>query len=306
MPVLISNEDSSDDSDQEENWETQSSSSSFYESSDGSNSSDDSINDFDESVTLYTYQPRFSKLKCKDQASGASAPSGASGASGSGLIGGAIVEVSGIEEPGAEEPRSEGLGTEGPGAEEPRSEGVGTERPGADGYEVNEERMDIDQPLQLKCNCNKCVQLKPSETTCCTDVPGFEELVELVATEGETVSTYDDDLNIITKVEKTNISCLTQLTSYRNLICNKESLSSHLHQRSHLLFASSNLAVPTNKEYRFAAYCLTASFLHGKCGRYNRKCLPSCMYKIIRALYPSEDGIYEGFKEAFICEYNEI
>ena len=49
--------------------------------------------------------------------------------------------------------------------------------------------------------------------------------------------------------------------------------------------------------YRYAAYRQFCWFIHSRLGKGVRRVIPSCVISKIRERYPSEDGIYTGFKE---------
>ena len=52
----------------------------------------------------------------------------------------------------------------------------------------------------------------------------------------------------------------------------------------------------TANSYRKAAYRQFILWKFGKLGYHNRRVIPACVVRVIRAAYPSPDGIYMGFK----------
>ena len=176
--------------------------------------------------------------------------------------------------------------------------------------EVVEQQEDLPQPPEETsnqipkpeefCHCGGfCKQMETKEESiCCNDLDNTELMISNASQNGEVIVTYDDNLEITRNNEgKKKITCLVQLTSYKNIITNKELLFAYQHQRSSL-FAEPEPDNSNNEELRFSAYCLSTSYIHGKLGRFNRRVLPSCMVSTIRRLYPSQDDNYTGFKEA--------
>jgi hypothetical protein len=54
----------------------------------------------------------------------------------------------------------------------------------------------------------------------------------------------------------------------------------------------------SEKSKRFHTYQFMSRRLHGQLGRNNRRALPPCCVQGIADLFPAEDGVYVGFREA--------
>ena len=52
------------------------------------------------------------------------------------------------------------------------------------------------------------------------------------------------------------------------------------------------------KQARFFLYKFASRYIKGWLGRGNRVRLPSCVVQLIQSQFPSDDGLYVGFKEA--------
>lgn len=54
----------------------------------------------------------------------------------------------------------------------------------------------------------------------------------------------------------------------------------------------------TNRSLRKASYRQYVLWRYGKLGQGNRRVVPSCIVLAIRRIYPSQDGVYMGYKES--------
>ena len=87
--------------------------------------------------------------------------------------------------------------------------------------------------------------------------------------------------------------CLTSYQKFKKICLDKDILEVCI--KSTADFYAEEFDFSANS-YRKAAYRQYILWKFGKLGYHNRRVIPECVVRMIRAAYPSPDGIYMGFK----------
>ena len=88
-------------------------------------------------------------------------------------------------------------------------------------------------------------------------------------------------------------TCITSYTSFSNICLDREILEVCIKARCDIRAEEFNF---TMESFRKAAYRQYVLWTYGKLGRGNRRVIPACVVRMIRAAYPAPDGQYMGFK----------
>lgn len=89
------------------------------------------------------------------------------------------------------------------------------------------------------------------------------------------------------------VTCLTSYTSFSNICLDRDILEVCIKARCDLRADEFNFSM---ESFRKAGYRQFALWRYGKLGRGNRRVIPACAVRRIRAQYPAPDGRYMGFR----------
>lgn len=89
--------------------------------------------------------------------------------------------------------------------------------------------------------------------------------------------------------------CITDHAAFK-IICQYDDMAEGLR---HLFTTDRNKpGANMNRKNRYTVYRLYTAWIHGKLGYQNRKPIPSCVTKAIRAKYPADNDVdYRGFED---------
>ena len=88
-------------------------------------------------------------------------------------------------------------------------------------------------------------------------------------------------------------TCITSYTSFSNICLDREILEVCIKAIYDIRAEEYNF---TMESFGKAAYRQYALWTYGKLGRGNRRVIPACVVRMIRAAYPAPDGRYMGFR----------
>jgi len=89
------------------------------------------------------------------------------------------------------------------------------------------------------------------------------------------------------------VTCVTSYTSFSNICLDRDILEVCIRARCDIRADDFNFSM---ESFRKAGYRQFALWRYGKLGRGNRRILPACVVKRIRAQYPAPDGRYMGYR----------
>ena len=134
------------------------------------------------------------------------------------------------------------------------------------------DNVDFTKTVSKLCTCKRCVSISSSEYEhiCCHQYPKWKNFAS-------------DEEVICCITESMAFQQATNHFAVRNLL-----LQISRHKRSKIPDP------PPNNSMRFAFYKASYLFIDGTSKK--RQPLPSCVMSLCRQLYPSNDGVYKGFK----------
>ena len=93
-------------------------------------------------------------------------------------------------------------------------------------------------------------------------------------------------------------TCITLNPHFPDMCLKKHILDAAYIQNRRYHGKFTDIKLISNKNYRFTAYRQYTAWVHyfERLGRGNRVCIPACVVQKIRETFPSEDGVYTGFK----------
>lgn len=89
------------------------------------------------------------------------------------------------------------------------------------------------------------------------------------------------------------VTCITSYTSFANICLDRDIWEVCIKARCDIRADKFNFS---GESFRKAAYRQFALWQYGKLGRGNRKVIPACSVRRIRAQYPASDGKYMDFR----------
>ncbi|XP_059474894.1 uncharacterized protein LOC132196344 [Neocloeon triangulifer] len=129
------------------------------------------------------------------------------------------------------------------------------------------------------CTCGLCIPMPTGvESLCCREVDQI-------------------------MMKNASKSCITHQEDFKTAVLNLNMIKLHRHFYVSKIKDAKEKAkwlVEDNANYRLFAYRVFILWLNNyeKLGHKVRKVIPSCVVHSIRLMWPSEDGIYKGYKEA--------
>ena len=92
---------------------------------------------------------------------------------------------------------------------------------------------------------------------------------------------------------KSRRDCITTKTLFAQIVLDGNILDIAMRFREDMLVLDNTR---NNENFRHAAYRQFVLWQHGHLGKGNRRVVPSCCVKAIRARYPSPSGVYTGYR----------
>ena len=92
---------------------------------------------------------------------------------------------------------------------------------------------------------------------------------------------------------KSRQDCITTKTLFAQIVLDGNILDITMRYREDMLVLENTR---NDENFRHAAYRQFVLWQHGHLGKGNRRVVPSCCVKAIRARYPSPSGVYTGYR----------